>query len=142
MATGRVGAKSTAVVKSIPPNTNPKLVIDQKTLNAILNTIPPNNPIPSTSLTFVEFSSLLSRSNVQDVVLSNAERLIPHLPDQKPQLDDKTELRDTIGNPQFRQATDFFGQALQTGKIAEALPHFGIKEEAVACAANGGSKCF
>lgn len=138
---GRNTSKTSSISNSNNSPANTKQVIDQKTLNAILNAIPANISSPS-SLSFVDFSSLLSRSNVQNVVLANADRLIPHLPDQKPHSDEKTELKDTIGNPQFRQATDFFGQALQTGKLAEALPHFGIKGEAVANAANGGSNIY
>lgn len=137
ISTGRNASKS-VTTKANNEKNNASPVIDQQTLNAILNSIPTSSSGPSTSLPLVDFSSILSRANVQDVVLANEERLVPHLPNQKPHSSEKEELQDTIGNPQFRQATDFFGHALQTGKLAEALPHFGIKEDAVANAANGG----
>lgn len=75
---------------------------------------------------------------MQETVLANADRLVPHLPDQQGLLEPKRELEETVGNPQFRQAADFFGHALQTGKLAEALQHFNIGEKALASATKGG----
>lgn len=84
-------------------------------------------------------NGILSRANVQDIVLANADHLIPHLPDQTGnQPDQKKELAETIGTPQFRQSAEFFGVAFQSGKLAPVLPHFGIKSEAVNAAVNGG----
>lgn len=94
---------------------------------------------PSSSQKVINMNGILSRPNVQDVLMSNSERLLPHLPNQSGnQKDQKQELAETIGTPQFQQAADFFGLALQSGKLAPALPHFSISAEAVNAAANGG----
>jgi hypothetical protein len=76
---------------------------------------------------------------VQESVAANASSLLPHVPNQEPMSDVQKELSDTVGNPQFRQAAEFFGAALQTGKMSDALPHFGIKDGAVKAAQKGGA---
>uniref|UniRef100_A0AC34FNS8 DEUBAD domain-containing protein n=1 Tax=Panagrolaimus sp. ES5 TaxID=591445 RepID=A0AC34FNS8_9BILA len=82
----------------------------------------------------VELTDVINRANISDAVASNAERLIPHLPDQEPIKKDETELRDTLNTPQFRKATSEFGHALQTGQMGPVLEQFQLPQEAVAAA--------
>jgi len=85
----------------------------------------------------MDLSTLFTRSNVQESIIKNADVLIPYLPDQSPILDKNTELSETIGSPQFQQASDFFGHALQTGQLGPALEQFNLKPEVVNAAKNG-----
>uniref|UniRef100_A0AC34GLC9 DEUBAD domain-containing protein n=1 Tax=Panagrolaimus sp. ES5 TaxID=591445 RepID=A0AC34GLC9_9BILA len=85
----------------------------------------------------VELTDVINRANISDAVASNAERLIPHLPDQEPIKKDETELRDTLNTPQFRNATSEFGHALQTGQMGPVLEQFQLPQEAVAAAQSG-----
>ncbi|VDO53010.1 unnamed protein product [Onchocerca flexuosa] len=47
------------------------------------------------------------------------------------------ELQHTLRTPQFRQAADIFGHALQTGQLAPVLRQFGIDENTATAAGNG-----
>uniref|UniRef100_A0A915E685 Uncharacterized protein n=1 Tax=Ditylenchus dipsaci TaxID=166011 RepID=A0A915E685_9BILA len=64
----------------------------------------------------VKLSSILSRANVQDVVMANEDKLVGHLPLQKPILDEKQELAKTVGNPQFQQCAEIIGYACRRVK--------------------------
>lgn len=48
------------------------------------------------------------------------------------------ELEKTIRTPQFRQAVDIFGHALQTGQLAPVLQQFGLPPEVTNAAKSGG----
>jgi hypothetical protein len=63
--------------------------------------------------------------------------LVSYLPDQKPHQDTNTELAQTVGNPQFQQAADFLGHALQTGQMGTALEHFQLNKSVVDAAKKG-----
>ncbi|KAI1724118.1 proteasome complex subunit rpn13 ubiquitin receptor domain-containing protein [Ditylenchus destructor] len=126
------GEKATA--KSGAPSRG-KPNIDAQTLSEIIKGLP--QEASSSSKEPLDFSNVLTRANVQAVVKENADRLTPHLPDQKPLLEPKEELEQTVGNPQFRQSADFIGHALQSGKLAEVLPHFGLNQDVVNSAVTG-----
>jgi 26S proteasome regulatory subunit N13 len=85
----------------------------------------------------LELTDVINRANVSDIVNSNAERLIPHLPDQEPIKKDEKELKETLNTPQFRKATSEFGHALQTGQMAPVLSAFELPQEAVNAAQSG-----
>lgn len=85
----------------------------------------------------IDLSTVLTRSNVQEIVTKNAERLESLLPDQSPIIEQGVELKSTVGNPQFQQASDFFGQALQTGQLAQVLDQFGLNSNVINAAKNG-----
>lgn len=87
----------------------------------------------------MELAAVLNRANVRDTVLSNAERLTPHLPEQEPVKRDQEELEATVSAPQFQQAVDFFGAAFQTGQLAPALQQFNLPDSAVQAANRGGT---
>lgn len=84
----------------------------------------------------VELSEVLAAKNVRDSALANKDRLISHLPDQEEKTEQ--ELKETLTAPQFRQAVDTFGHALQTGQLGPALQHFNVGEAAVNAANSGG----
>jgi 26S proteasome regulatory subunit N13 len=106
------------------------LKIDPAALSQIISGLPSTSKGQKRSV--VDLSGVLSRGNVQEAVLQNADRLLPHVPEQ-----DKSELQSTVGTPQFQQAADFFGHAFQTGQLAPALQQFGIPEDAVNAAHRG-----
>jgi 26S proteasome regulatory subunit N13 len=106
------------------------LKIDPAALSQIISGLPSTSKGQKRSV--VDLSGVLSRGNVQEAVLQNADRLLPHVPEQ-----DKSELQSTVGAPQFQQAADFFGHAFQTGQLAPALQQFGIPEDAVNAAHRG-----
>ena len=85
----------------------------------------------------VELTDVINRANVSDSVASNAERLIPHLPDQEPIKKDDAELKDTLNTPQFRKATSEFGYGLSTGQMAPVLEQFQLPKEVVTAAQSG-----
>jgi 26S proteasome regulatory subunit N13 len=85
----------------------------------------------------VELTDVINRTNVSDVVASNAERLIPHLPDQEPIKKDEGELKDTLNTPQFQKATSEFGYGLSTGQMAPVLEQFQLPQEAINAAQTG-----
>lgn len=67
--------------------------------------------------------------------------LQPFLNFQKPIYTSQEELEQTLRTPQYRQAVDLFGHALQTGQLAPVLRQFGIDSN-VATAAGSGSTYF
>ncbi|VDN37521.1 unnamed protein product [Gongylonema pulchrum] len=69
---------------------------------------------------------LCCADKIIDTVRKYADRLIPHLPNQKPTYTDEEELEHTLRAPQFRQAVNLFGQALQAGQIGPVFQQFGI----------------
>lgn len=54
----------------------------------------------------------------------------------------KQELEQTLRTPQFRQAADVFGHALQTGQLAPVLRQFGIDGNIATSAGTGGYFIF
>lgn len=90
----------------------------------------------------LELTDVINRSNAADLVNANAERLIPHLPDQKPLNTEEQELKETLSTPQFRKATSEFGHALQTGQMGPVLQQFQLSPEAVNAAQSGNMLDF
>lgn len=57
---------------------------------------------------------------------------------KEPIYNSQEELQQTLRTPQFRQAADIFGHALQTGQLAPVLRQFDIDENIATTAGNGG----
>uniref|UniRef100_A0A915BKZ5 Proteasomal ubiquitin receptor ADRM1 homolog n=1 Tax=Parascaris univalens TaxID=6257 RepID=A0A915BKZ5_PARUN len=85
----------------------------------------------------VDLADVLTGDNVIESVRNNEERLLPHIPNQEPIHTPQEELEQTVRAPQYRQAVDMFGHALQTGQLAPVLQQFGVTPE-VATAAQSG----
>ncbi|TKR89233.1 hypothetical protein L596_013369 [Steinernema carpocapsae] len=85
----------------------------------------------------VELTDVLKASNLAETVMENEERLLPHLPNSEPVKADTEELKITLTSPQFRQATDMFGSALQTGQMGMVLKQFGCSDRVGDAAATG-----
>ncbi|TKR76914.1 hypothetical protein L596_017984 [Steinernema carpocapsae] len=113
-------------------------------LQAIINSMDSNDegssaPGPSTSSRGprVELADVLKASNLAETVKENEERLLPYLPNSEPVKADTEELKTTLTTPQFRQATDMFGGALQTGQMGMVLKQFGCSDKVGEAAATG-----
>lgn len=52
------------------------------------------------------------------------ERLLPLLPEERRTTE---ELQQVLRSPQFHQAVDFFGSAVQSGQADDLLKQFGIQ---------------
>ncbi|CAI2348030.1 unnamed protein product [Caenorhabditis sp. 36 PRJEB53466] len=85
----------------------------------------------------VSLGEALSNDAVAEVVREHAEELTPLLPQTG-----EEELSRTVKTPQFRQAADTLGHALQTGQLGPVLEQFGMNEETVQAAANGDIRGF
>lgn len=85
----------------------------------------------------VDLSTMLTRKSTSEVVSKYKELLSPLLPDQKPMQSADAELAQTVGNPQFQQAADFIGAALQLGQLGDALEQFQLNKEVVESAKKG-----
>ncbi|PIC42034.1 hypothetical protein B9Z55_009241 [Caenorhabditis nigoni] len=81
----------------------------------------------------------LANSAVADVAKNHADELAQHLPASD---DPAKELADTVRTPQFRQAADTLGHALQTGQLGPVLSQFGMNDETVAAATQGDLRKF
>ncbi|CAO4368991.1 unnamed protein product [Caenorhabditis nigoni] len=81
----------------------------------------------------------LANSTVADVAKNHADELAQHLPASD---DPAKELADTVRTPQFRQAADTLGHALQTGQLGPVLSQFGMNDETVAAATQGDLRKF
>lgn len=125
-----------------PTTTRPKATgaggvkFDPATLSEIINNLP--SASSGQRRKPVDLSAALSRANIKDAVVANADRLTSLLPDQQPVKQDREELEATVSAPQFQQAVDFFGAAFQTGQLAPALQHFNLPESVVQAATQGG----
>ena len=82
-------------------------------------------------------SDVLNKTTVGPSLEANADRLIPHLPNQEPVKQNKEELQGTLSTPQFRQAVNSFGVALQTGQMGPALKQFKLNNETIQAAEHG-----
>lgn len=78
---------------------------------------------------------ILSNKDVQ-------ERLRAHLPEGQSIPTSERELRESIQSPQFRQAVETFGMALQTGQLGPVLAQFGLPQEAINAANQGDLQGF
>lgn len=105
-------------------------LFDAATLNNILTQMP-----SSSKRSGVDLSRVLNRSNVEKDVKENADKLIPHLPSTSSE--PEKELSKTLTTPQFKQAVDWFGSALQSGQLGDALRQFDFPENAVKAADTG-----
>ncbi|UMM22020.1 hypothetical protein L5515_003450 [Caenorhabditis briggsae] len=81
----------------------------------------------------------LANSTVADVAKNHADELAQHLPASD---DPAKELADTVRTPQFRQAADTLGHALQTGQLGPVLSQFGMNDETIAAATQGDLRKF
>lgn len=102
-------------------------------LNQIISSLPSTSE-GSTRKRQVDLSKVLTRANVGDVVKANADTLTPHLPPTG----ESDELAKTVSSPQFQQAADFFGAALNSGQLGPALSHFDLDKKVTAAADKGG----
>lgn len=84
----------------------------------------------------VELSEVITGERVMDAVRNNQDRLTAHLPATEG-TSSSTELEATVRSPQFQQAADTFGHALQTGQLAPVFQQFGLPEETAAAAVSG-----
>lgn len=84
----------------------------------------------------VELSEVISGERVMDAVRNNQERLAAHLPATEG-TSSANELEATVRSPQFQQAADTFGHALQTGQLAPVFQQFGLPEETTSAAVSG-----
>ncbi|CAI5444232.1 unnamed protein product [Caenorhabditis angaria] len=102
-------------------------------LSAILNNLRPGGS--KGQEVSVSLGDALSSDTAAEAAKTNAESLSPHLPEtgNTPE----KELSETVKTPQFRQATDNFGHALQTGQLGPVLAQFGLNENTVAAANQG-----
>ncbi|VDN07908.1 unnamed protein product, partial [Thelazia callipaeda] len=86
----------------------------------------------------IDFTDVLCCADkINTIVCKYSDRLIPHLPNQEPTYTSQEELEQTLRTPQFRQAVNIFGHALQTGQLAPVLRQFGINENVTATAGKG-----
>ena len=108
---------------------------DAALLNQIISQLPATSAGGGSSKRqTVELCKILSRINVDAEAKAHADELAPHLPTTSKE----KEINYTIGSPQFQQAVDFFGYALQSGQLGEALRHFKLAENVVKAADKGG----
>uniref|UniRef100_A0A8R1U0U6 RPN13_C domain-containing protein n=1 Tax=Onchocerca volvulus TaxID=6282 RepID=A0A8R1U0U6_ONCVO len=101
----------------------------------IASITPPDGSGRKPSIDFTDV--LCCADKINDVLRKYAEQLIPHLPSQEPIYNNQEELQQTLRTPQFRQAADIFGHALQTGQLAPVLRQFGIDGNTATAAGNG-----
>ncbi|KAH7728015.1 Adhesion regulating molecule conserved region family protein [Aphelenchoides avenae] len=133
--------RSDSPAPETPTTTRPKATgaggvkFDPATLSEIINNLP--SASSGQRRKPVDLSAALSRANIKDAVVANADRLTSLLPDQPPVKQDREELEATVSAPQFQQAVDFFGAAFQTGQLAPALQHFNLPESVVQAATQG-----
>lgn len=81
----------------------------------------------------------LSNVAVAEVARNHAAELSQHLPASD---DPAQELAETVRTPQFRQAADTLGTALQTGQLGPVLSQFGMNDETIAAATQGDLRKF
>uniref|UniRef100_A0A8R1UFE8 Proteasomal ubiquitin receptor ADRM1 homolog n=1 Tax=Pristionchus pacificus TaxID=54126 RepID=A0A8R1UFE8_PRIPA len=84
----------------------------------------------------VELSEVITGERVMEAVRNNQERLAAHLPATEG-TSSTAELEATVRSPQFQQAADTFGHALQTGQLAPVFQQFGLPEETTSAAVSG-----
>jgi len=109
-------------------------------LRSILNQVAegkPGSSSGSSRQSTIELSDVLNKTTVGPSLEANADRLIPHLPNQEPVKQNKEELQGTLSTPQFRQAVNSFGVALQTGQMGPALKQFKLNNETIQAAEHG-----
>jgi len=112
-------------------------VTDLRNILANLSNALPSYPPPDDAA--IELDSVLTARNIEGSVRrpENEARLLAHLPDEQPIQRSREELLHTIRSPQFRQAVDMFGTALQTEQLAPLMSQFGLPASAIEACARG-----
>ncbi|EGT51023.1 hypothetical protein CAEBREN_16810 [Caenorhabditis brenneri] len=83
---------------------------------------------------FVPLAEVLSNEQVAEIARQHAEELTPLLP---PSENPEQELSETVRTPQFRQAADTLGTALQTAQLRPVLEQFGMHPTVLEAADEG-----
>jgi len=129
------GAPSTTATVNPRHENTPPPVVQLAQLQDIISSINANTGDGASAHAPIEFADVVTGDAVGECVRRNEDRLTPHIPQEIGE--GSGEVAGTLRTPQFRQAADIFGQALQSGQLAPVLPQFGISEAASRSAASG-----
>lgn len=93
----------------------------------------------------VDLSTAMTSEALQPI-LSNPE-FMQHLQSFLPNTGEAStssseQLCSTVQSPQFQQAVSMFSAALQSGQLGPLMQQFGLSDEAVCAATQGGKLCW
>uniref|UniRef100_A0A1I7U910 Proteasomal ubiquitin receptor ADRM1 homolog n=1 Tax=Caenorhabditis tropicalis TaxID=1561998 RepID=A0A1I7U910_9PELO len=87
----------------------------------------------------IPLSDVLSNEVAAEAARQNADLLVQHLPQSD---DPAQELSETVRTPQFRQASDLLGHALESGQLGQVLSQFDMNKDTIEGADNGSIITF
>jgi len=146
---GGTSSSSTATVPSTT-STEPKAgSIQMSALTSVLanlgnNTTEETEAAASSSKPTIDLYDIITSENLIPL-LSNKdvqEKLRVHLPEGNTILNTEDELRESIRSPEFRQAVNAFGIALQSGELGPVLAQFNFPDEVINAANQGDIQAF
>lgn len=109
-----------------------------------LQNILSNMNVPTTTKEAVDLSQALNPESMVPILANKEvqERLTKFLPEGQELPKSEEELRNTISSPQFQQALNSFGSALQSGQLGPLMTQFGLGEDVANAAAQGDLDAF
>lgn len=107
-------------------SSNPNLAVGD--LQSILSNIGvPRGSASNVGQSSTRLSQIINPDQVIPIIMGSpavVERLLPLLPEERRTTE---ELQQILRSPQFQQAVDFFGSAVQSGQADDLLRQFGIQ---------------